>query len=198
MKKTILLIAFAGIIAVSTKASAQFIDLISFGNVTSGGIPSLGTIEGAGSQTATSVNFTSSIALSDGFYNASALSPALSLVSSETLYLKVSSPIAQNPNLTFNIFDSNWNQGADNLGGSTADTPITTGGFSYFPLVINGSPNLANITYLNFSWGGSSTGLTPNISLNGISAVPEPSTYALMALGALGLFLAARRRKVQA
>lgn len=198
MKKTIILIAFAGIIAVSTKASAQFIDLISFGNVISGGIPSLGTIEGVGSQTATSVNFTSSIALSDTFYNASSLSPVLSLVSSEPLYLKVSSPIGQNPNLTFNIFDTSWDQTSDNLGGSTADTPTTVDGFSYFLLTINGSPNLANIEYLNFSWGGSSTGATPNISLNGIATVPEPSTYALMALGGLGLFLAARHRKVQA
>jgi hypothetical protein len=198
MKKTIVLIACVAVLAVSTKASAQFIDLISFGNVVSGGIPSLGNTEGAGSQTATSVNFTSAIALSDAFYNALELSPALSLVSSETLYLKVSSPIGHNPNLTFNIFDSSWDQGADNIGGSTADTPVTIGGFSYFPLVINGSPDLANITYLNFSWGGSSTGTTPNISLNGIATVPEPSTYALMALGGLVLFFAIRRRSAQA
>jgi hypothetical protein len=35
-------------------------------------------------------------------------------------------------------------------------------------------------------------------SLRFASAVPEPSTYALMAVGAVGLFLSFRRRKVQA
>jgi hypothetical protein len=36
-----------------------------------------------------------------------------------------------------------------------------------------------------------------NVSVNNLSVVPEPSTYALMALGGLVLFCIARRRKAQ-
>jgi hypothetical protein len=34
--------------------------------------------------------------------------------------------------------------------------------------------------------------------MNSLAAIPEPSTYALMALGGLVLFFIARRRKAQA
>lgn len=51
--------------------------------------------------------------------------------------------------------------------------------------------NLSGFTGGSYSYN---TG-NPTISL---SAVPEPSTYALMLLGGLGLFFAARRRKVKA
>ena len=47
-----------------------------------------------------------------------------------------------------------------------------------------------------FTAGGSGSSL--NVSVNNLSVVPEPSTYALLAIAGLGLFFAVRRRKVQA
>jgi hypothetical protein len=46
--------------------------------------------------------------------------------------------------------------------------------------------------------GAGSTGGLTGAQLVSLQAVPEPSTYALMALGGLVLFFIARRRKVQA
>ncbi len=51
--------------------------------------------------------------------------------------------------------------------------------------------NLSGFTGGSYNYGGA----TISVSL---SAVPEPSTYALLAIGALGLLLSFRRRKVQA
>jgi hypothetical protein len=52
--------------------------------------------------------------------------------------------------------------------------------------------NLSGFTGGSYSYNAG----TPSLAL--ASAVPEPSTYALLAVGAVGLFLSFRRRKVQA
>lgn len=56
--------------------------------------------------------------------------------------------------------------------------------------------SFTSIGGFTFTAGGSGNAL--NISVNNLSVVPEPSTYALMALGGLVLFFIVRRRKVQA
>jgi hypothetical protein len=49
-----------------------------------------------------------------------------------------------------------------------------------------------------FDGGSGGTGGLTGATLTSLQAVPEPSTYALLAIGAVGLFLSFRRRKVQA
>lgn len=59
--------------------------------------------------------------------------------------------------------------------------------------------NLSQVTSYTWTWSDPSSAVSiSNSSFAAVSAVPEPSTYALMAIGAVGLFLAARRRKAQA
>ena len=59
--------------------------------------------------------------------------------------------------------------------------------------------NPANVSGWSIADGGNGgTGNLSGASFVSLQAIPEPSTYALIALGGLGLFLAARRRKVQA
>jgi hypothetical protein len=62
-----------------------------------------------------------------------------------------------------------------------------------------GSFNPANVSSWNISDGGNGgAGSLSGASFVSLQAVPEPSTYALMALGGLVLFFMIRRRKVQA
>jgi hypothetical protein len=56
--------------------------------------------------------------------------------------------------------------------------------------------NFANITSWNLNSSSASGSI--NVQLAQLSVVPEPSTYALMALGGLVLFFMVRRHKVQA
>jgi hypothetical protein len=59
--------------------------------------------------------------------------------------------------------------------------------------------NPASVTYWNiFDGGAGGSGGLPATEFVSLQAVPEPSTYALMALGGLVLFFMVRRRKVQA
>jgi hypothetical protein len=64
----------------------------------------------------------------------------------------------------------------------------------------SGGFNPASVTNWNIGDGGNggSGTLTGGASLVSLQVVPEPSTYALMALGGLVLFFMVRRRKAQA
>ena len=84
-----------------------------------------------------------------------------------------------------------WNSFTSGQPGAAVENEATISTF--------GSFNPANVSSWNISDGGK--GGTSNLSgasFVSLQAVPEPSTYALLAIGGLGLFLAARRRKVQA
>lgn len=58
--------------------------------------------------------------------------------------------------------------------------------------------NFANISNWNLNSSSASGSINVQLAQLSVSVVPEPSTYALMALGGLVLFFMVRRRKVQA
>jgi hypothetical protein len=116
--------------------------------------------------------------------------------------------LASNSNLQLNISGSIPSPGSlftvTLFNASFAETKIFQGSFAESGVVGNNyalsfqnqSNSFSSIGGFTLSSGGVGNNL--NISVNNLSVVPEPSTYALLAIGAVGLFLSFRRRKVQA
>ncbi len=99
---------------------------------------------------------------------------------------------APNINFGFLLFDSEFNQAQ--FEGFTTGIATDT----YVPLIFLGfvgSSPLSTIVGAQFSWNDSASGAT--VALQEVAAVPEPSTYALLALGALALGGYAARRRVR-
>ena len=199
MKKTLLTLGLASFLTLTTHASFVGVDLISLGS------SGIGALDGVGSspnfvQTSNATAFNATAGLGDTFYNASLFGP-VDWTSANGLYIR--SSITTNPNLpfTFSLFDSSLNPVATYNGATNSFTTGTnqsdSAAYSYLNLTPGGPVNLSNVGYVQFTFDGAAAA---NISFHAVStaAIPEPSTYALLAIGALGLILSFRRRKVQA
>jgi hypothetical protein len=174
---------------ITTVCHSQFIDLASFGS--SSFTIDAGATTAPNSQNSTGITFSPTMTLGDtlgGVYNSAPFD--WSSFGNGDFAIKMSI-VGANPNLPFSLtlFDTNFN--LLNLEGTTVGVTTDT----YIPLtfvsIVGGSP-LADVAGAQFTWDG---GGAINATISEVAAVPEPSTYALLTLGALALGgYAARRR----
>lgn len=190
MKKVIIILIMA---MACVTVRAQNVNLISLGS----GTFTLdgGSTIGTGTQDTSGLIWSSSVALGDQLGGTFA-------TSNWTLYTNppytgfgvVMSVNGPNPNLAFSLllYDDAFNL-VDTYNGSTlgvSGTPTTVSLLLSTP----GTQDYSSITGAVFTWGGAGT---INTKVTDIVAVPEPSTYALLALSALGFggYVVRRRRR---
>lgn len=177
----------AAIAALTTPGRSQTVDLTSFGSAAF-------TVDGASttapySQTASGIVFGPTITFADTLggsfastfnwstYNPFAVPPA-------TWFVKMSISGA-NPNLPFTL--NLVNSVGGTLVNFDGDTSALSGG--YVPLTLSTTdPGVASalsaVDMAQFTWNNGASG---SVTLEGVAAVPESSTYTLLALGGLAL-----------
>ena len=89
--------------------------------------------------------------------------------------------------------EDSWNLGMNFLG-TTVTPSITAPTYALFDPSVAGLYSFSLVT--RNSNGGIEAQAGMDVNVRGVSTVPEPSTYALMAAGLAGLGLVARRRKM--
>ena len=185
-----------GVIALCSFAQAQFIDLVSLGSPTF--TIDTGNASGLYSQSGIGVTYSPSVALGDTLPGTfSALDWSSNTDLSTSAYLKISFSGA-NPNLpmSLELFDSTLTSSIKYQG--TTDPAASGSAAPYFKFSLTSGPIpagfLSSIGGAQITWDGDGT---VNASLQAIATVPEPSTYALLALGglALGGYVVRRRRR---
>jgi hypothetical protein len=184
MKKTLLTLALA--VLAAGPVSAQYVDLGTLG--TSNFTPDGGSI-GTFTQTTTTLNFTAA-ALGDQIFGNYTPSD-WSTYSDFGIRMTIT---GTNPDLPFTVTFF------DNASGSSAYSGFTSGllsgvsGVAPLTLTTPGA-NLANIIGFQIGWDGAASPI--NVSMSNVAAVPEPSTYALLAMSslALGGYMIRRRRR---
>lgn len=191
MKKILTAVVCAAFLVPVVKA--QYVDLVSFGTADFSIDPLAST---AGTQTASGITF-SPISLADTVGGSFISAPFnwSSFPAATAFAVKISILSGANPSLPFSLSLVDASSNILNFVGTTVGATTD----SYVALTLNGTDPgnpivLQGVTAGQFTWDG---GANPaNVSVQTIAAVPEPSTYALLALAgvALGGYVARRRR----
>jgi hypothetical protein len=187
MKKSVLAPIVALTFVLSGISQAQFIDLVSLGSSTF--TIDTGNASGLYSQSGTGVTYSPSVALGDTLPGTfSALNWSSNTDLSTAAYLKISFSGA-NPNLpmSLELFDSTLTSSIKYQG--TTDPTASGSAAPYFKFSLTSGPIpsgfLSSIGGAQITWDGGDG--TVNATLQAIATVPEPSTYALLALSGLAI-----------
>lgn len=191
MKKTIAILAVAVLGTVAVQA--QSVDLFNLGSVEL----DITNDQGAYSQTASNISWQGNPQFGDlvaggllsGPYDLTAYTgPGWEFGLTMAI-------VGTNPNLPFTVelFDGDFNISLYN-----GSTPNIVDGIALLTL---GSTDVgfsfANIIGFQFTWGGTGSEAGTTVTVTDFVAVPEPSTYALLSLGALALGGYAARRRLR-
>ena len=187
--KTLLIILSATLLL--AEANRAQVDLLSFGNAT--------YIVDAGStatftQDAAGITMNTTPALGDTWYNSS-MTPVTSSDWSGFPDFALRMTAITNPGLTYSVTLYDGSFATINVyDGSTVGLTSTP---SLSPLSLNapGTGDLTSVQYVQFTWGGGGSAI--NTQVTEFVGVPEPSTYALLAMSgiALGGYVMRRRRR---